>query len=327
LLADRISDVLDRLLALDLRSGTPLGAREEARALEFLRGCDFFLIDDVIDDVADLSGGGRYTVINPFKHDNDIVDLADAMWPLDTGTVVTRDYGYCFHRICSISPKEARGLAKQFAPKMVRIWTCSISNDGNKWFADDRICGLINGQWLPVDIGIARERTSGPSTRVRERIDNQKNRDELHQIISMTFSEGLSRRYAWHVALGFGDDGPRVLVTTNPTGCLKFFQDRERSQNSTRRAALRHWVTHHFRNAAEGITYVRDHLRGQTTFRWADLACELLVSQFDLEKNEAFKLEADQWRASRKHNRVRVRLKQRSNRPDDAGAEITEITT
>jgi hypothetical protein len=54
---------------------------------------------------------------------------------------------------------------------------------------------------------------------------------------------------------------------------------------------------------------IREHLRGQRLFTWNGLNCELMVSETDMEKNEFFKNQTAGWRAMRKHNRVRVRLK------------------
>jgi hypothetical protein len=54
---------------------------------------------------------------------------------------------------------------------------------------------------------------------------------------------------------------------------------------------------------------VRDHLRGHTQFGWHGYDCELMVSQYDLDKNELFREEAEQWRAQRKHNKFKVRLR------------------
>ena len=84
------------------------------------------------------------------------------------------------------------------------------------------------------------------------------------------------------------------------------------AEGEKRRSALRHWVTNHYMEHEEaGSVYVRDHLRGNTNFRWANFPCEIMVSAYDLEKNEFFRLQAEEWRAVRKHNRVKVRIKKK----------------
>jgi hypothetical protein len=136
-------------------------------------------------------------------------------------------------------------------------------------------------------------------------LDNWVN-NTLHELIGGAFDV----RYSWHVAFGSKQHGLRVVLPTNPLGALKLFKDRQLTEGQTRRNALKHWVANHYYDHAEaGTVYVRDHLRGHTEFLWNDLNCELMVSAYDLEKNEAFKEEARLWRANRKHNRVRVKLK------------------
>ena len=123
-------------------------------------------------------------------------------------------------------------------------------------------------------------------------------------------SVAFSARYEWHVAFGTIPKGPRVLLPTNPAGCLQLFKNRDKTQGKKRRSALRHWVEQHYRDFAEvGIAFVCHHLRGHTQFMWSGFNCELFVSAYDLEKNEAFKQQAHEWRAQRKHNRVRVHIK------------------
>lgn len=81
-------------------------------------------------------------------------------------------------------------------------------------------------------------------------------------------------------------------------------------EGETRRAALRHWVREHYRETkVTGLAFVCNHLRGKTIFQWRSLACEIFVSAFDLEKSEFFKKQAADWRANRKHNSVKFRLK------------------
>jgi hypothetical protein len=57
---------------------------------------------------------------------------------------------------------------------------------------------------------------------------------------------------------------------------------------------------------------VRQHLRGATDFQWRELVGEVLVSAFDLERNEEFKHEAELWRSRRQHNVFKVRIKRKA---------------
>jgi hypothetical protein len=163
--------------------------------------------------------------------------------------------------------------------------------------------GLLNNKWrvldgMFVDDGHCRSY-------------NKNFRDQADQAINMAISCALTARYSWHVAFE-GKFGTRLVIPTTPSGCLKMFKDRK-GPSEGRRKALKHWVANHYRVSSadeRDLHYVRDHLRGNTLFNWKGINCELLVSQYDLEKNELFREQADQWRSQRKHNsNVKVRFK------------------
>lgn len=313
--ADIVNDILNGLARLELRHGHKLGASKEARALEELIGCDFYLLNEHFEADA-LAPGDRFSCF-PSMDKETTDDLAEICWPIDQAIVARYVEGvegfdnYLMQRVRTITPEEARGHAQYFVPKMVRHTYIKIYDNG-QWYTEDNIHGLINGRWRFLDRGLGHSTRRGGWILREAPADTPTTREEGHKAISTIISMALSRRYSWHVALGNRPDGPRVLLATNPTGCLQFFKNRAKGEGKKRRDALRHWVTRHMRDTKQaGISYVRDHLRGQTEFNWSDLACEIFVSAFDLEKNEAFKREADLWRSQRKHNSVRVRIKRK----------------
>jgi hypothetical protein len=316
--ADIINEILQGLASLDLRGGHKIGAAYEARALEQLMGCDFYLFDTDFDHEA-LNPGDKFSCFNP-DTPGMVKELSDVSWPIDQALVVhfepnekyEEPENYMLSRLRSIEPEEARGHAQYFVPKMARHTYAKVFMDGT-WYTEDNYMGLINGKWALLDRGLRHKTYRGGVAIIYTPANTTGIRDDAHNAVSMALSIALTRRYSWHVALGNRADGPRILLATNPQGCLQFFKNRERDAGRSRRAALRHWVTRHYRDRAEaGLGYVRDHLRGNTEFRWSDLACEIFVSAYDLEKNEAFRREADLWRSQRKHNSVRVRLKRKS---------------
>ena len=307
--ADFANDILDRFAQIDLRSGAHLAGLEEAKLLPELMGCDYLLMHELIESHEALVGGGKYTIINPFGMEDEFVDTC---WPIDEGIITRKEDSYFLTRMYTITPQEARGLAHSFTPKMAKLLYLRLADNG-RWSAEQSIIGFMNGRWRALDGQMTRERRSGAGAVVASRHSRVKWQHELHDSVSLGLSLALSRRYSWHVALGARADGPRILLPTNPQGCLQFFKNRERASNMSRRAALRHWVQRHYRDSSDtGLAFVREHLRGQVEFRWSDLDCEIFVSAFDLEKNEMFRSEAEQWRAQRKHNRVRVHLKRRT---------------
>jgi len=255
-----------------------------------------------------MAGGSDPIVFNPFHPDyaNDTRDLAQIMWPLDFGTVGKEADGtrqFVHWRTAEAS--ELRGRIRLVPAKIAHGVSYWLYPDGH-WTTDNYYAGLIGDRWVSLDHGMVNRMRRAGGTLVQTR--SEATRDEISRSLPMLMSLAFTERYSWHAALGRGNC--RIMLPTNPQGCLDLFGNRMRCDYEQRRAALRHWVKRHFREQGSmGLAYVRDHLRGATEFNWYDLDCSLQVSEFDLERNEYFKAEADAWRAQRQHNRVRVRLK------------------
>jgi len=319
-ISGQTNDLLDRIANMSLSNLDDSGGAKDARASIIpMMNADFHF-----PHFADEMPGSDWKAIDPEREDP--ADLAEAMWPLDFAMVMRHDaetvhqqrlkgYGGCwqFTRTQTADPQSLRGRVKMFSQKMVTRTFLQFWDNG-KWYSETTPFGLINKKWRSLNDGLVSERPVGnirgdTIATVRSSLDKE-DRDLQHLQVSMDFSAALTGRYNWHAALGSSRGGPRLLLPTTPDGCLWLFKDRQKDQEAGRRAALRHWVGNHFRDLPKaGLTYVRDHLRGETAFNWYDLACDLMVSDFDLEKNELFKTEAEQWRRNRKHNSVRIRLK------------------
>jgi hypothetical protein len=307
-IAAKANDILDRFEKLDFRrvpTADRVGKRDYEIAVNGFQGRDLLCLDLV----EDLPGGSEWVALDPAGEERDFLD---AVWPLDFGCVTykeDKDLPYYFlHHVEPADVRELRGKIKIVPTRIVHSRTMFLYDDGS-WRADWAPLGLVGGTWQYLDEGITRQRGAGIHCYESGRSASSVARREIHESMSILTSMALTERYSWHVSLGL-PAGPRLLLPTNPGGCLALFKDREKGVAEQRRRALRHWVRNHFRNTdAENLAYVRDHLRGATDFNWYGLGCRLMVSQFDLEKNEEFRLEAEQWRANRKHNRVKIRLK------------------
>jgi hypothetical protein len=301
-IAAEACDILERFESIDLNSlegGSHVG--DSVSSLSALLGCDFHLISEASSD-ADR-GTHERAVFSPMHDGQRPNDLVDVVWPIDTATIVRRDAGYSLCRVVTATPQEIRGKVKIAPARTVFVYSGMLGDNG-EWWAERRICGLISNNWIPIDV----EKTivkGGVTRRYRSDLESK---TEYNLTVAMEFSLALTERYEWHAAFGT-DDGPRLLLPTSSAGAAALFKERERRPDQTRRSALRHWVQNYYRSAEENLTFVRDHLRGATKFSWKDLPCELMVSQYDLERNEFFKNQAAQWRATRKHNSVKVRLK------------------
>lgn len=298
--------VLDAFNSLSVTGMERLALKNSEQCLSFLSGVDFLFLDHA----DSIPGGSEWCALNP---DGDEAEFAETVWPLNYGAVTRKDNGVLrFTHVRSVDAKELRGKVKLISQKMVLLTCLDIGAEG--WWTETIPCGLFAGRWTSIDQGMTQERPtgalSGASVRSK-RLMTEETRGQLNRSISITCSLSLTERYSWHAALGT-PNGPRLLLPASPDACLDLFKNRKKAEAERRRAALRHWVHQHYRqNSATGLAYVRNHLRGATNFEWYDMMGEIMVSEFDLEKNEFFKDEADQWRKQRKHNRVRVRLKDR----------------
>jgi hypothetical protein len=326
--ADSIDHILTRFENLNLHkhddSGT--GRRAYARAnalLSNLMGCDFHFIEES----TNLSGHEWHSMnLDHPDHQGDLAHLVEQYWPIDHATIhrkqqhelesiggqESRDDSYFMERLYTVSAPEVRGRVTMIMPKMVHHVYGYMYDDGS-WWVDDTYAGWIGGQWAQIP---QTERTASQSRRGQLTMydsNSAKHREEIRRSSAMAFSVQLTERYEWHVALGANRDGPRILLPTSPEGCRRIFKDRDKLGNASRRAALRHWVSRHYRERGEaGLSFVRQHLRGATNFQWRELAGEVLVSAFDLERNEEFKHEAELWRSRRQHNTFKLRIKRKA---------------
>lgn len=299
-LGEIVCDILERLI-LSERPVADDAKRTFLPGHEVLWGCDYHFVHEIAERT---EPGARYYL------DDTAAEYVKLYWPIDVGTVFDRDSRWVFNRVATVDYSEIRGKVK-IVPKYCVTSTSGWLEDDGSWTAETTICGLVAGRWTIIQNDTLRSRTVGlTGNTVSICVKHNDTPEQVDMSVRTAFAARLTERYSWHVAFGFCDDGPRIVVPTSPDGCLELFKKRDLSPGEQRRAALRHWVNSHYRdlpNAQFDMTYVREHLRGNTRFIWSGLDCELMVSEFDLEKNEFFRQQAAEWRAMRKHNRVRLR--------------------
>jgi hypothetical protein len=87
----------------------------------------------------------------------------------------------------------------------------------------------------------------------------------------------------WRVYFAL-DEHPGIELPTDPVGARAAFRLRDLPAGQGRRAALRHWVTEHWRQSRDDAAeerLVREHLRGERRFAWHGLHCEITPSLDD----------------------------------------------
>lgn len=305
-LADQVDEALEAILLAERVDGGPnrVHADMATAAHAALWGCDYHFVSEIANEMAGDEIG--------FLLADDATDAAEAAgWPVDIAAIAPRDDGSLFlMRIASVTdPAEVRGRVRLAPPRMVTIAHGPIK-DG-RIEPEITIAGSLGGQWRDISINAL----TGKGDRTITILRPESYAEEIQHSVSAALAMALTARYSWHVAFGFSDTGPRLLLPTTPSGCLDLFRSRGLHPGQKRRAALRHWVGNHFRGvetSAANVAYVRDHLRGATSFIWNSLLCELMPSAFDLERNEAFRAQAAEWRSARKHNRVRLRVRKKA---------------
>ena len=100
----------------------------------------------------------------------------------------------------------------------------------------------------------------------------------------------FARRYSWRVCLGY-EGFPSIAFATDPVGAAEVFRLRDVPEGRSRRAALLHWVSEHWRRKRasdpSATVSVRAHLKGAKRFAWNGLSCEVIPSTYDLARLEA----------------------------------------
>lgn len=196
-----------------------------------------------------------------------------------------RDPGHRFtiQKIRAVDAKYVRGRVSRLAGLMVEHTALLVMSDGRAYPTREFV-GFIGGRWVPI--GCINEMRNNSPIRENRVVD-----DKWNGRIGCTVCLQFYSRYEW-VANVKIDDGPCVGFVTDPLGAREIFRLRDVAPGKQRRAALRNWISEHWRkkrNGPDEATRVREHLRGNTKFKWNGLSVEIKPSRFDVERNESLR--------------------------------------
>lgn len=195
------------------------------------------------------------------------------LWPIDLSVIVptTGDAKFGVRRCRSVAPAEVRGRFRIRSPYLLEDAIAVVYESGEYESARCYCCEM-RGDWYRVD-GVAT--TEGPT------LDRCQDAG-----IKIAHSVAFTRQYEWRVVIGF-EGSPSISFSTDPVGAREVFRLRDIPEGRQRRAALRHWVSEHWRRKRvdpREEAKVRAHLRGATEFAWNGLQCSIQPSAYDLKR-------------------------------------------
>ncbi len=210
------------------------------------------------------------------------------IWPLDARWALMHEFegriGWLFKRVNTLNPKDWRGKLSRVLPRMYERSESFIGPNGEA--ISSRMPFGVIGRKL-VDC-MAYGATGDRRVRPGDMYGGQQGIVDT-EYFDITSCHGieLRREYLWSVLLG--EVGiPRARFTTDAIGVREAFRLRDLPPGKDRRAALRHWVSEHWRKrrdaGANDWSWVREHLRGASEFTWNGLSCRIEPSRNDAKK-------------------------------------------
>lgn len=208
---------------------------------------------------------GLTTPDRTFSTDNTPADI-DSNYNI--GLIVRSEGGFSAQTFRRVGPQALRGRVKVLPPTIVE-WSIAAMRPQGDALTDKFYLGHYGNRWktiYPASTSI-----STP--------------DDLQLRLSVATQIQFERRYLWRAVLGYPGTASISLHTT-PEGSKALFKLRDVPDGKERRAALRNWVTEHWRkkaaDPAESVR-VREHLRGATDFSWRGLSVRLIPAPYEVE--------------------------------------------
>lgn len=221
-------------------------------------------------------------------------DLDGETWDFSAITKYEDDpegSSYTLRRYRRASVKELRGRGRIYSSMVNESAVACISPEDGGYVSARFYTFFVNGKWVLEerpqvnDSMFCPEWVNGQSLTLGTKCDS--NWDP-----SIALGLQFNEQYEWHVDIQRGDS-IELSFETDPYGAQEIFRLRDIPDGKKRRAALRNWVTQHWRKTRDAETSVRRHLRGAEQFVWNDLRCVVRPSADDLKMNERYRIERE----------------------------------
>jgi hypothetical protein len=192
------------------------------------------------------------------------------------------------NRIRSFPIREARGRWKLVTGKIVEYGHCLLLENGT-WLGLRQHYELRKGQWITLPPCKAFQANGNPDFVYAPVLGAHDALYEYEQERQLPIQLGLGYafliQYIWRVKFQISDLFS-VYLPVLPQNLKSIFADRERSEATGRRAALKHFVQRYWRAlpgekalALQEQVQVIEHLRGREKFNWQGFQGEILPSQ------------------------------------------------
>jgi hypothetical protein len=198
--------------------------------------------------------------------------------------------------------RKARGQ-KIYSPHIASLYSCWVDVETGTFTSNKMLVNSAGQEWVPVGakgnyFHFAQSKTCDGNIVNFGVTDGEGISSTCNMLLGLAFTRDL----VWRVVFK-GPSGISVSMSTDTAGAMAAFRNRQPNELTGRRDAMRHWVRQHYRDkhVDEGDepekVIVRQHLRGRTPFRWCGIDCELVVSPFDMRRNERLRIEREQMTA------------------------------
>jgi hypothetical protein len=217
---------------------------------------------------------GLFTNVRP----QDLYNKIDWQTLWDMTDKPEYDYDYLIVKCREIQPSECRGRIAFLRSLIVEL-SCLMVTASNKNYKSYRFyMTYVDNKWIAL---------TSPSEYGETRKIYKVYNPELHNCVMMTCAAQFSGELSWYLKIQKHKQDFSIKIPLHPEASKYLFKLREVPINKQRRPMLRNWIIEHTRTLKNNIvTDVRDHLRGNVKFDFADYECTIIPSLSDRIKNK-----------------------------------------